>query len=159
MRVIATFDELTGLLREDGVVFQADAASERIEIPVSLGSRTTALHIDWHSQGNLVQLVHPLPFQVPTERMSAVESAIVRLNHAIAVPGFGMNHASRFAYYRLVASRDAAGALDADEVRRLCHVVASTARDYGHLLLAVALDGDNAEEALLQAIAEPKHMS
>lgn len=159
MRAISTFDELTSLLHGDGVAFQADAAREHIEIPVTLGTRTTALHIQWHADGNLVQLVHPLPFEVPTDRMSAVESAIVRLNHAIAVPGFGMNHASRFAYYRLVAARDAGGALDADEMRRLCHVAASTARDYGHLLLAVALEGENAEEALVQAIAVPKQMS
>ena len=70
-----------------------------------------------------------------------------------------MNHASRFVYFRLVAVRDAGGALDAEEVRRLCHVTASAARDYGPLLLAVALEGENAEEALLRAIAVPKQMS
>ena len=145
---LSSFADVVASLRADGVELVADVERQRIEIPVPYGPRRAALLIRWEQEKALVQVIHALPFGVPAERASAVESVIVRLNHSLAVPGFGMNPASRLCYFRVYATLRDDGTLGVAELRRLCKIAASTAREYGHFLSAVAVEGQTADQSL-----------
>ena len=150
---IGDFAELLAMLEADRVPHRADAATQLVEIPTRLASEDATLLIVWDRDEHLVQLIQPLPFEVPTGAVPAVEDALVRINHALKMPGFGLNLASRYAYFRLAVPRRIDGTLAPGELRRLCGVTVSTAREYEGALRGVALDGERAADVLAAAAA------
>jgi hypothetical protein len=149
---IESFAGLVTALTDDGVGFRSDPARERVEIPVRLGSREAPLYLEWQQESRILQLVLGLPVEIPAQRVPAVAAAIARLNHGLAVPGFGVNDDVRFSYYRLTTLLDDEGGVTRGTVRRACLIAANTVREYGPLLVGVALERDGADAALEAAL-------
>lgn len=137
---VTTFGDLTSLLTKEGVPFRVDEAGQHLALPIRSGPLETEMVILWDAQTLLAQCVLPLPFDVPEDRIGAAESAIAWINHALKMPGFGLDHANRVLYYRLSVPRHADGSLTEDEVKRLIQTTVSTSEDFFASLRGVALD-------------------
>ena len=92
-------------------------------------------------------LVHALPLVVPRERLGAVESAIVRLNHALALPGFGLDHESRRLYFREVLPITAEGVSPTD-VQALFRAMVRTSLDLLGPIQRI-IDGSGSPESVV----------
>lgn len=153
--MISSFEDLILLLEQDNIPHSTDVEQQRVDIPIKLDTFEGDLMILWDARSPLVQFILPLPFQVPDTSVSVAESAIARLNHALMLPGFGLDHTHGFLYYRLSFPRRPDGTLSSEEVEYLFQTTVNTARDFYDPLLGVVLEGNSPEKV----IADAKHLS
>lgn len=99
--IIRSYQDILDLLARDGLMHQADTADLSVRIPTQRGPFEGVLLLRWQERDGVMQLIHPLPLRARPDRLSAVESAVLRLNHALALPGFGIDHGSGQLYYRV----------------------------------------------------------
>lgn len=138
---ITSYDDLLDLLRKDGVLHQADVADRSITIPTGRGELRGVLMMRWQGEQGVLQLVQSLPFKVPDERLSAYESALARINHALLIPGFGYNHEVGSAYFRVALPMFPGRPLRAEDVRAAFRTAVKTSADFLPALRRVALEG------------------
>lgn len=150
--MLQTYEDLLAYLRREGAAFAAVRERHAVELTTHSPPVEGALVILWSPDPQLVQLIHPLPFPVSPERISAVEGSLLRVNHALTLPGFGFNYVNTTVYFRLVIPRHLDGALDEDELRRAVSTVMTTVRDFWHPLRAVILDGASPKDILTAAM-------
>ena len=139
--MLQNYDELLAYLRAQGATCTEVRAHHAVELPTHAPPVEGALVILWNPDPQLVQLIHPLPFAVPPERVAAVEGTLLRLNHALALPGFGYNYETARVYYRLVLPRQPSGAIAEEDVGRAATTVMSTLREFWVPLRAIILEG------------------
>lgn len=99
--IIRSYQDILDLLARDGVMHQADAADLSVRIPTQRGPFEGVLLLRWQDRDGVMQLIHPLPLRARPDRLSTIESALLRLNHALALPAFGLDHGSGQLYYRV----------------------------------------------------------
>lgn len=150
--MLQNYDELLAYLRTQGSAFTEVRAHHAVELPTYAPPVEGTLVILWSPDPQLVQLIHPLPFAVPPERVSAVEGALLRLNHVLALPGFGYNYATAHVYFRLVLPRQPSGQIAEEDIGRAASTVMTTLRNYWVPLRSIILDGA-APETILTAAA------
>lgn len=132
-----SLDALEQRLLADGVQVQR-AAADRLLFPVvDEGFDSTAV-IVWPREVALLQLMVPLGVELPPGRRAAVCEGIVRLNHLLVLPGFGLDLDEGLLYFRAVQSRDPDGGVSVDAVKRLVRASVSTAARFGGPLAAIA---------------------
>lgn len=153
-KLLANFQDLLKLLKEDNVPHRADLEQQSVELPTQSGNLEGEMLILWDAKSSLVQCIHPLPFEVPEDRIPAAESAIARINHALTLPGFGLNHVSRLLYYRLSIPRRDDGTLSIQELQRLFRTTVSTAADFYVSLSGVVLEGKKPEQVITEAASQ-----
>src|SRR5262245_14243188 len=89
---LTNFQSLRDLLVHDKMKVLANESEQSVSIPMEfLGQRVVQV-IRWQSKDHVVQFIQPMLTSVPAERLSALEAAVARLNHALAFPGFDLNH-------------------------------------------------------------------
>lgn len=150
--MLQNYDELVAYLQKEGAACTAVRDHHAVELPTYAPPVEGALVILWSPDPQLVQLIHPLPFAVVPERVAAVEGALLRLNHALALPGFGYNYTTARVYFRLVLPRQPSGQIGEEDIGRAASTVMSTLRDYWMPLRAIILEGA-APETILTARA------
>jgi len=158
-KLLANFQDLLNLLKEDNVPHRANPEQQSVELPTQSGELEGEMLILWDARSSLVQCIHPLPFEVPEDRIPAAESAIARINHALTLPGFGLNHVSRLLYYRLSVPRRDDGTLSAQAVQRLFRTTVRTAADFYLPLSGVVLEGKNPEQVMADAASHKTNFS
>lgn len=136
--VIRSFAELLQLLHRDGVPHEPDLAKKTLRIPTQRGTLDGVLLIRWQDDDAVVQFIQPLPMTVPADRLPALAEAVSRLNHALAVPGFDLNHAQGLVAYRLYLPLYPRGEISSEEVQAMFRMTVKTAADFLPLLAAVA---------------------
>lgn len=149
--MLATYDDLLAFLRREGVSFREVRIHQAVEIPTQAPPVEGVLAILWQAEPALVQLIHPLPMAIPQEGMYAVADALLRINHALAIPGFGLNHAEASPYFRLVLPRHADDQLPESELQRAIRCVLTTLARFWTAVSAVALEGASPERVLTAA--------
>ncbi len=152
-QLLASFDDLITLLEQDRIPYRIahSSSQSQVELPTKIGALQSQLMIIWGPTAPILQCIHPLPFRVPEERLAAIESAIARINHALVLPGFGLNHEVRLIYYRLSIPRRDDGRLSRQEFQKACQTAIGTAADFYLPLKHVALDNQPADAILNQA--------
>lgn len=159
---------LRQLLDADGVPYAAQPEVGSVHVAVRqppLEEGTLTIRVQ--PQDAVLQFFIALPIEVADERVSAMESAIARINHVLAVAGFGLDHGSRVAYVRTTAPMPPGEPLHAELVRAWFSMTVRLAADFVEPLRRVAESGANPAtilndvvvEAALQATAatEPPH--
>lgn len=146
--MIGDFSALTLALQNDGAQLQVDDDARTIRLPLEEDWLTSVLWLRWDPEHTLLHVMLPLPEVIPSERVAAVESLITHINHKLVLPGFGLDHESRAAYYRLSVPRGLGGEVSYLEVRKLLRTAIETAGDFAPLFRAVAQEGKGVEEAL-----------
>jgi len=149
---IASWPDLVSYLNKQKVPHQKNDADQSIQIPIQLADFSSQLYLRWEPNLPYVQAVCPVQVGVPDDRVAAVESAIARLNHGIALPGFGYDHANKFAYFRLTIIIEPAG-MDADFFGLMARAVVNNAHDF-HGAIAGVVHGESPEGALAAAVAK-----
>lgn len=152
-KLLTNFSDLLNLLTKDKIPHQVDRQQQRVSIPTKSGVLEGELLIEWDVSNPIVQVIQPLPFLVPENRIAACESAIARINHALMLPGFGLNHASCLLYYRLSIPRRSDGSFPVDELQLLFRTAISAARDFYLPLAGVVLQEQNPENVIAVATA------
>jgi len=147
---IASWQDLVAHLTKENVRFQQNDADQAIQIEIQLDNFSSQLYLRWETNLPYVQAICPVHMNVPDDRVPAVESAIARLNHAIALPGFGYDHANKFVYFRLTITVEPAG-MDANFFGLMAQGVVNNARDF-HSAIAGVIHGDPPEGALDAAV-------
>src|SRR5262245_35251552 len=116
---LTNYQELVELLRKDGVAHRPDAAAQAVQIPVEVGGKDGLLVIRWQTQDHVIQFIQTMLDQIPADRLPAMESAIARLNHGLAIPGFDLNHEHGLVCFRLYLTLIPRGHVQPEEVRAM----------------------------------------
>jgi hypothetical protein len=135
--ILNSLADAAASMERGNVVLRVEPERDRILASAGKGL-PGEVAIIWDEQRALVQCLYPFPFQIPAERTAAVADAIARINHALVLPGLGMDHASRLAYCRIVSPRREDGSLTVRELQRVVGATLSTARDMLQALEEVA---------------------
>lgn len=146
--MLRSYDDLLSYLKREGAAFAEVRTHHAVELQVHSPPVEGVLALVWLPDPQLVQFLFPLPFAVSSEHVAAVESALARINHALMLPGFGLNHSNGTVYYRLVLPRQISGGMEPDEIRRAVNTVLTTVRDFWLPLRAVIEEGAAAEGAV-----------
>lgn len=142
-----TYQDLLDLLNRDAVLHQAEPGEQSARIPTRRGGFEGVLTIRWQERDRVIQFIHPLPIEVPSARLAAVESAVARINHALALPGFGINHEARGLYYRVAVPLPREGA-DGLDVVAVFQATVKNAADFYPALRRVVL-GESRPETVV----------
>lgn len=156
---VAGFDDLVKLFTVGEVTHKADPKTKAIALGVRAGDLEAPMLIRWQDNDGLVQFVQTMPFDIPPERVSAMEHAIVRVNHALAFAGFGMDHTKRRMYFRMSIPFQPRGALEAREVSSYMQGTIAQAKTFYLPFRRVALEGaspDGVLEDAKKAMAKEK---
>jgi hypothetical protein len=135
---LTSFQDLVSLLQHDKVPYRLQAEEQLLEMPTVSGVLRSSIFVRWEKSLPLLQLILPLQIQVPPERISAMESALCRINNAIAMPGFGINYDKLTVYNRLTVPRDAEGNIKVELVRRMLLSLVTNGRQFVVTLRALA---------------------
>ena len=115
--LINNFPGLVDVLSQDGLSFQKNDEQLSILIPTKKADFEGVLLIRWAARDGVIHFVQSLPIEVDTERLAELEEAIIRLNHALPLPGLGMNHAGPSLYFRLTVPLLPRGGLTPKDLR------------------------------------------
>ena len=148
---IQSFQDLLALLVQDQVLHQSTGDPAAVAIPTRRGAMEGMLLLRWQAAQGVVQFVQSLPLEVPPDRVSAVEDALVRLNHALALPGFGLNPTARTVYFRVVLPLHPSMPVTDMMVRALFSATVRNAADFLPVLQRVALEGASPEHVVADA--------
>jgi hypothetical protein len=100
MASVTTFQELVAFLVDNSFPHAVDASAQIVELPSKGAPLPGNLYIRWETKIPFVQIIHLMIDAIPPERIKDVETAIVTLNNALELPGFGLDHANRRLYCR-----------------------------------------------------------
>lgn len=151
--LVRSASEVFALLVADGVPHRADPELGQALIPTRLGDEEALLTLRWGSVEGMLQLFQDMGEAVSPEAMPAVEEAISRLNHAMPVPGFGVNPGTSRLYYRLTVPLQQGVSLPAPALRALFSAAVKNASDFLPVLRAVSRGELPPAEVLVQAAA------
>jgi hypothetical protein len=154
---ITGFADMEELLKSDGVQYMKDDTERAVQIPTETGPFKGNLFIRWEKTLPYVNAICPVIFDIPADRMAAVETACLRINHAIALPGFCVDPERRFVYFRVTVPIEPGG-MEAAFYRLMMMAAIHNARDFLAALQGVVA-GSSPEEALAAAVqqASAKH--
>lgn len=151
---VASYPGLLALLRQDQVLFRAEPGALMVRIPTQQGELEGELELRWAREDGVIHFIHALPFEVPPERLGALALAIAAINHALPVPGFGLNTGQRRVYLRVAAPAPLGDGLDPREIRALFRYAVRTAADFWGPLRRVAEEGADPTAVVADATVE-----
>ncbi|MEE2706860.1 MAG: YbjN domain-containing protein [Planctomycetota bacterium] len=140
-KLLTSYQDVLEVLNGDSVLHQADNKNQSIRIPTRRRDLDGVMIIRWQARDGVVQFIQSMPMEVPEERVKSVETAMMRLNHALAIPGFAINHENRLPYYRFVVPFQPRGGIQADEFRSYFQVTLKQAAGFFGPLKQVAEEG------------------
>ncbi|MBL8636728.1 MAG: YbjN domain-containing protein [Myxococcales bacterium] len=127
---IGNFADLVKLLEKDGVLHKTDLAEQTVQIPTQRGELDSVLLMRWQDSDGVVQFIQALPIEVPADKLLIVSDAVTRLNHALAIPGFDLNHQHGLVAYRLYLPIYPRGSVRPNEVQAMFRLTVKTAADF-----------------------------
>ena len=111
--VLKSFSDLVDYLRAERVPHEPTAASKSVHIPTEDGGVQI---IRWQDEDGLIQFIQSMLRNLPAERMPALESAVARLNHALAWVGLDLNHEHGLLSFRLAVPLMPGGTIEASAI-------------------------------------------
>ncbi len=143
---VATYEDLVAFLTEEKAPFRHDPAAQVAQIALRTGPLEGSLYLRWEKNLPYVQIVVPMVQGVAPARARDVADALCRVNHAIALPGFGYDFTKNFIYFRLTLAYDLEG-IKAELLKRMILGAVTNARDFVMPLRAVVA-GESSEKIL-----------
>lgn len=100
--VINSYQDLVNLLTQDGVAYTAEPQAQTVRVSTQMRGIEGEQLIRFQDADGVMQFIQWMPLtNIPLAAMPAIESAVSRLNHLLAVPGLDVNHQHRFVAYRV----------------------------------------------------------
>lgn len=138
IQLVRSFADLLDLLKRDGVPHEVNVETSEVVIPTQRGPLDSVLLIRWQADAGVVQMIQPLTFEVPAERLPAMESALCRLNPALVVAGFEIAYERRRVGFRTTLPLQPRGGLLPDEIQTCFRITVKTAADFLPTLSRIA---------------------
>lgn len=139
MDTIASYEELVRFFSESGLLHQAEPAELLIKIPTRKDALDGVMFIRWQADHQMVHFVQTMGFDVPPEQLQPLGLAICLLNHALPLPGFGINAGAHQCYFRITMPLRPEGTITRKEIQGLFNIAVRTAVEHYHSLRNVAL--------------------
>jgi hypothetical protein len=136
--LITSYQEFLLFLDRESVLHQPDPTAKAVSIPTEQKQIEGVQFIRWQDEDGILQFIQSMAVEVPVEQVAAVESAIARLNHALAWPGLDLNHDSRGVAYRVVLPLLPRGGVEPREIQSCFRLAVRTATDLVPTLRRVA---------------------
>ena len=127
---IGNFPDLVKLLEKDGVLHKTDIPEQTVQIPTQRGELDSVLLMRWQESDGVIQFIQALPIEVPADRLPVLSDALTRLNHALAIPGFDLNHEHGLVAYRLYLPIYPRGSVRPNEIQAMFRLTVKTAADF-----------------------------
>lgn len=153
-QLVRSFADLLALLQRDGVPHEANLPGSELVIPTQRGALDAVLLLRWQQDAGVVQFIQPLPFEIPAERIPALEAAICRLNPALVVAGFELAYDQRRVGFRTTLPFMPRGGLSAEEIQAYFRVTVKTAADFLPTLQRIAQGLASPQNVLTDAQAD-----
>jgi hypothetical protein len=126
---VGSFDELLAFLGAEGASFRFDATAQIVQLSTRSSAAAGTVYLRWERNLPYVQVVATLLRDLPEDRVREVVDAVARLNHAIPLPGFGIDLGRRQVYFRATLMIADEG-IPVDLLKRGILAVVSNARDF-----------------------------
>ncbi len=143
--LIRTYDELKASLDKAGMKYQEKKASNMVILSTSKGSYKGAQLIIWRKDSGVVHFMESLGVIVPKERLADTETAFLRLNHGLRIPGLGINYKNGRVYFRTSVPLTPRGGIPESEVK-----------NYSRLILREAVDVLPTVKAIIENKIKPE---
>jgi len=124
---ITSYQDLWTLLKQQNVMHEAEPATKSMLLPTVWNAIEGVQVIRWQDQDNVIQFIQSMPLEIPDLYISAVESAIARLNHSMALPGLDLNHQGHIVAYRMALPLLPRGFVLPEEVQTCFRIALQTA--------------------------------
>jgi len=127
---LSNYEELLAYLKENNVPHRPEPADQGVEVAVPQPKDAGSVYIRWEKNLPYINVIYPFAGNVPEARIPDVETAVVRANNVIKLPGFGFDHQNRLLYMRLCVQLYY-GAISATAFQRQVFAVLQNAREFG----------------------------
>lgn len=135
---IACFSDLVAMLTADGVSYEASPENQFVLLATEINDVEGHQLIRWQPEEAAIQFIQSIPVPMHDAAMPALESAVVRLNHAMAWAGVSIDHANRVLSYRLTLSLLPGGDIAPEVIRAGFRIAVNTGADVTPTLRRVA---------------------
>lgn len=135
--VLVEFVDLLTHLRDRGVPHQGEVATRSIEMPCTALPHSEVTYVRWEGRLPYLQIIQPIVRDVPPARFGAVERALININHAHPIAGFGLETERRFIYTRRTLAVYEDGILASWFDRELAAVMKLVGEQYASLKAVV----------------------
>lgn len=148
---ITSFSDLCGVFEDRQIPFHREDVHSALEIPTRIRGEQFVAVLVWDPRAKLFQVVQPLIFDVPADRHADIAMALVHVNHALVLPGFGLDpHLNRL-YYRWVVPRQEDGSMLVRDLDKAVQAVLDTCRDFLPPMRALVAGEITPDQVLQQA--------
>jgi hypothetical protein len=130
MAPVTTFQQLVAFLVENNFPHGADAAAQIVELPSNAAPLPGNLYIRWETKIPFIQIIHLVIDNLPADRLKELETAVVVLNNALELPGFGVEHANRRLYCRFTVPVIPPEGISSTTLNQLGMACVAHARDF-----------------------------
>lgn len=151
MSLVATYDDLVAFLTAEQAPFRHDPAAQVVQISIRSAPLEGFCYLRWERQLPYIQIILPIITDVPADRAGEVIDALARVNHAIALPGFGYDFAKNFVYFRLTVAYEKEG-VAGSLLRRMILSAVSNGRDFLTPLRAISAPGGEPGSRILDIV-------
>lgn len=103
MQPLVDFASLVTFLETNQIPHAVNREAQLVELPSKAAPMPGNLIIKWEKTKHVVSMIQFMFDDVPADRLRDIETAIVRINCAIEMPGIGFDHARSRIFYRVVA--------------------------------------------------------
>lgn len=124
---IASYQDLSTLLKQQNVMHEAQPETQSMLLPTVWNGIEGVQVIRWQDRDNVLQFIQSLPLEIPDFYIAPIESAIARLNHAMALPGLDLNHHGHLVSYRIALPLLPRGFVLPQEVQTCFRIALQTA--------------------------------
>jgi hypothetical protein len=136
--LVKSFADLLALLARDGVPHEPNPTARSVHIPTEHKGVAGVQLVRWQDADAVLQFIQSMSVEIPEDRVAAVASATLRLNHALAWPGLDLDEDSRRLAFRVVLPLLPRGGVEPREIQTCFRIAVSAAADLGLVLQRVA---------------------
>jgi len=146
---VSNYEGLLELLNKDAVLHQAVMEEKGVQIPTQMGDLDSVLFMRWQDSDGIIQFIQAIPLEISEDKLWVMADAITRLNHALAIPGFDLNHQARMLAYRLYLPIYPRQSVFSSEIQAMFRLTVKTASKFmpvfkqlieGHILPSEFVD-------------------
>lgn len=145
---VRSLEDLVAILEGDKINHDANLKEQYVVVPIEKDGLKAAQVIRWAANDGVVHFIQVIPLTFPKERIPAIESAMIRLNHSYPVPGLGLNHENNTPYFRLTVPLLPRKYLLENEVKEYFSYCVNQAINFSPTLSAIASGEVPPEKAL-----------
>lgn len=137
-KLLPDFPSLLEFLSEQQAPHVRDPGAPAVILHSRLGQQRAPVSVRWVVGDGAVYIEQQVPVHVPQGRVAEVAILVARINHALQVPGFGLDPDTGALTFRLVALLDLDGMLPVQHLQDLLATAAHTVGDHLAVLQASA---------------------